>query len=292
MNALWTDLPPITKGWCVGIAGTAALVSMKRVKVMNLYFLPDKAFSKEYWRLITAFFASDELSVELFMELYFISRSCGDVEGSFTTNTAVLPDRIIDEFTPEQHQILHKIIERNKSLDFLYFIFQICISMIIAVTILHYKLAVTILPLGAVLCRTLVYIDAQNTPNDQINFMGVFSLKKSYYPWLEALITILMMGNIHEDVLKLRNNNYVVFRNAYVWFYVIAISVGHFWWSIRQLLLSKVHYDHNDRRRVLKRNVLKQHGIVKFDIVREVLIWILLPPWYWIIIHKIKQTGN
>ena len=54
-------------------------------------------------------------------------------------------------------------------------------------------------------------------------------------------------------------------------------------------LLSSIHYDSNDRRRLLKQKLLNRHGIIKFDIIREGLIWLLLPPWYWVVLSRIKQ---
>ena len=58
---------------------------------------------------------------------------------------------------------------------------------------------------------------------------------------------------------------------------------------VRDVLLSSIHYDSNDRRRLLKQKLLNRHGIIKFDIIREGLIWLLLPPWYWSLKDKTKK---
>ncbi|RCK65151.1 Derlin-2 [Candida viswanathii] len=288
MDQLWTNLPPVTKAWSVSIAATAALISTNRVKLINLIFVPDRAFGTQPWRLLTSFCCSEGLLMELLFELFLISGSCGRVEEIFSTKPALIPERLTDDFDQRQWDILHRYVEKNRVIDFFYYIVQIAVSIVVSASILHYELGLTIATLGAVLCRVLIYIDAQNNPHELINFMGFFTLRKSFYPWIEAMLTVFLNGGIAEDLAKLRDGNYGVLRNVLVWFYLMSIALGHFWWATRDLLLSTVHYDGHDRRREVKRDALKRYGVMKVDVVRESLAWLLLPPWYWIILPEIK----
>lgn len=293
MDQIWRNLPPITKSWCVSIATTSALMSTNRFKLMNLIFLPDKAFSNQTWRLITSFCTFDELSMQLLFELFLVSDSCGKVEESFSTNPALIPERIINNFNDNQREVLNVYIERNRAIDFLYYFVQLGVSIIIGASLIHYKLGLTIASLGAVMCRVLIYIDAQNSPDELINIMGFFTFKKAYYPWIEAILTISLKGGLDEEFSNFVNGTYIIPRSLMVWFYLLIFTVGHFWWSTRDLLLPAVHhYDNNERRRKLKRQALNKSGVYKIDVVKEVLSLLLLPPWYWFILREIKNRRN
>ena len=69
---------------------------------------------------------------------------------------------------------------------------QICLSIIFVASLIHYKLQFVILNLGQILSHLIIYIDTQKTPNELINVMGLFTMKKSYYPWLVAIVTIIL----------------------------------------------------------------------------------------------------
>ena len=143
MDAILANLPPITKGWCIAILSTATLLSANRLKLVNLLFVPDKALTTEPWRLITSFCTFRSLSIELFLEVFYVASSCGQLESRFTTELSLFPTRIIDQFNQQdrnaqnQHQeqgdnqrqgqrqgqilqleLLRSFIDRNKSIDF------------------------------------------------------------------------------------------------------------------------------------------------------------------------------
>ncbi|CAX41602.1 Der1-like family member, putative [Candida dubliniensis CD36] len=296
MDVILPNLPPITKGWCIAILSTATLISANRLKLVNLLFFPDKALTTEPWRLLTSFCTFRPLSIELFLEVFYAASSCGQLESRFTTELSLFPTRIIDQFNQNhrnardqgqgqisQLELLRSFIDRNKSIDFLYYVGQICLSIIVVACLIHYRLQFTILNLGQILSHLLIYVDSQKTPNEQINVVGLFSIKKSYYPWLVAIVTIIL--NTSGGLLDINN----IFNSPLVWTYIVATGLGHFWWMLRDVFVSSIHYDSNDRRRLLKQKLLSRHGIMKFDIIREGLIWLLLPPWYWVILTKIKQ---
>ncbi|EMG46443.1 hypothetical protein SBY92_002629 [Candida maltosa Xu316] len=289
MDLLWTHVPPITKTWIVLTTTTSILISLHKLNPQSLTFHPNLAFTTEPWRLITPFIAIDELSSRLFFKILEISISCGGLESALSTKPDTLPERIIDEFDRDQLETLHRFTIRNQSLDYLYLLSQIIISVIMSVTVLYYEYGVLVYPLGKLLSRVLLYMHAQISPHDRINVMGVV-VRRRYYPWLLMGAWMFFSEPVHHNFSNLVNVEYgVLLRNEYVWFEVLVIGLGHFWWVVRVLLLEKVHYDGNERRRLLKRKVLEKYGVVKVDVVRELLILILLPPWYWVILSKIRN---
>lgn len=80
-----------------------------------------------------------------------------------------------------------------------------------------------------------------------------------------------------------------LFNHPLVWFYLMSFGLGHFWWCSREFLLNGLHYNDNDKARKMRKQTLKKYGVQKFDLVREILVILLLPPWYWVILSKIKQ---
>ncbi|MCP8716096.1 MAG: derlin [Asgard group archaeon] len=290
MDQFWVNVPPVTKSWSGMKSITAALISLQRIKLVSLVFIPEKAFGKEFWRFFTSFCVSKGISFELMFELFLLRTSSGEVERNFITNETILPEYIIDEFDQNQHDLLNQFMERNKAIDYLYFLIQISLSIILLVTLLYYKLGIIIFNLGDLLCRILTYFDSQNRPNVEIHMFGLFTLRRVYFPWMIALLNIIQSRNIQDDFIKLIiYGDLSFFNNSTVWFFIISTILGHFWWYCRELLLSKVHYDPIDSRRHAKRIALQRFGVYKIDLVRMFLMYLFVPPWYWIILSRIKN---
>lgn len=290
MDRFWVNIPPVTKAWSGIMSITASLISLNHLKIISLVFIPEKAFGNESWRLFTSFCVSKGISLDLLMELFYIRTSSGRVEENFLTTIAILPDRIISKFDLFQLQLLHQFIERNKTIDYLYFLIQISISIIISASLIYYKLGITLFTLGHLLCRILMYIDSKNSPNVQVHFLGVLRFRRLYFPWIAALLNILPVRNVRDDFLNfIRFKDLNILTNTTIWFYIISIGLGHFWWNCRELLLSKIHYDQNYDRRNVKRIALKKYGVQKLDLTREFLMFLFVPPWYWFILSKIKN---
>ncbi|RLV89963.1 Derlin-2 [Spathaspora sp. JA1] len=284
MDALWTGLPPVTRGWNIAIVATATLITLNKVKSSNLLFVPDKAFSNQNWRLVSSFFTFGELSMNLFMEFWFVSNSCRRVEDSFTIS--ILP-KVVDSFNPQQRKLLQELIERNKSIDFLYYLIQISMSIVIAATFGYYKLRVNLLELGNVLCHLLIYIDSKHSPEELMNLFGIFQFKNVYFPWICACLHWLVLTvNLLDVNWKF---SFEIVAKPLIWFYTVAYGLGHLWWVTKDFLLQKVHNDEEDARRILRSDTLKQFKVFKLDLVKEFLLMAFLPPWYWIIISKIQR---
>ncbi|CAK9441690.1 uncharacterized protein LODBEIA_P55580 [Lodderomyces beijingensis] len=309
MDAVLANLPPVTKGWCIATITASLLIASHKIKHSNLLFMPGRAWSTQNWRLITSFITFGPLSFDLIFTLWQISSRCSKVETSFQTTAAHMPLSVIDSLNARQRQVLTAFIHRNKSLDFLWFFIQVSASVLVVATVVHYRFQVTMLELGQVLISALVYIDSKLSPHEQINFFGVFQLSNSYYPFLSAAITLLSSNewvDTGSDIFGAGNGAGVdgvggVGRGMWntvkkwvthplMYYYLMSYGLGHFWWCCREFLLSSpLHYEEDERKRQLRRQTLLKYGIKKFDLVREALVILLLPPWYWIILSKIKQ---
>ncbi|EGW32196.1 uncharacterized protein SPAPADRAFT_139495 [Spathaspora passalidarum NRRL Y-27907] len=286
MDALWTSLPPVTRGWNIAIVATSTLVTLKKVKLSSLLFQPERAFTNQIWRLVSSFFAFGDLSMNLFMEIWFVSSSTRRVEDAFITNSSMLP-QVVDSFDAEQRKLLHDFIERNKTIDFLYYLLQICIAIVLSATFGYYKLGITLPQLGKLLCHSLIYIDSRITPEEVLNLFGIFQFKKVYYPWVCASLDLLVVA---VNLLDINWKWYVeVILKPFIWFYTVSYGLGHLWWVLRDFLLQEVHNDQNDKRRLLRQNTLREFKVTRFDLVKEVLSMVFLPPWYWVVISKIQR---
>jgi len=269
---------------------TAALISLQRVKTVTLLFVPDKAFTNESWRIFTSFCVSKGISLDLLMEIFYIRSSCGRVEDVFSTTHAILPERTVDGFDDTQRHTLRLFMDRNRAVDFLYFFIQVAASVLVAATVLYYRAGVGLFSLGHLLCRVFMYIDSQNSPHAEMDILGLFAFRRMYFPWVTALVDLVPNRAVREDVVKLVVlGDMAICGNPKVWFYFTSIALGHFWWTCRELVLSNAHYDDDDQRRGVKRNALLRYGVYKIDVAREFLMWLFIPPWYWVILAKIKN---
>ncbi|KAI5956385.1 hypothetical protein KGF54_000860 [Candida jiufengensis] len=302
MDAFWTNLPPITKGWCISTLTISTLITLKKLKFINLLFIPEKIFNQQQtWRIITTFITFNELSFDLIIVLWEISHVCSQLENSYSLTKSLLPYTIVSSFDQRQWDLLNSFIDRNKSIDFLYFLIQICISIIALATYLYFKFEITIINLGSILLQSLTYYDSKITPNRQINFFGVLIINNLYYPYFIAFLNLLTQEISKFEEITNNNNQQnqgiiskvkSFFNKPSFWMYLISFGLGHFWWCSKELILKDLHYDNNFNLQSLKirSNTLKQYRVWKFDFVRELLVMILLPPWYWIIISKIKNN--
>ncbi|CAI5759746.1 unnamed protein product [Candida verbasci] len=284
-----TSLPPITKGWCCSVLATSILLTIKKVSIFNLLFKPDKALTNQNYRILTSFITFNELSLDLIFTLFAIANSCKRIENRYLTTHSNLPS-IIDNFSPLQKQTLQKFIDKNKSIDFLYYFIQIGISIVIVVSLVYYKLNIPILELGRLLSETFTYIDSRNDPNEIVSFMGLINFKNCYSPYFHIILNVSLRGREYLEMGRLQQ--IPIWKFPVFWIYLISYGLGHTWWVIREVLLSTLHYDSNDERRIKRKEIMKRNNVVKFDLIRNCLVVFLLPPWYWFIIKKINNRRD
>ena len=247
-----------------------------------------------------------DLSIGLFFQLWVISSSCQRIENLYQTKFTQFPLYIVDDLTIEQLDILRQLIERIKSIDFLYFTLQISVTIVACASILYYKMSMVLPQLGLILIQVFQYYDSKLTPLEMVNFFG-FQFRNMYHPYVLAVVNLLMTSFASgQNSTPNQNGNGTtlwsissIFNNPTIWFYIISFGLGHLWWCSREMILGSVHYndegdatsldDAERSRRIKKREILKENGVWKFDFVKEALVILMLPPWYWIMLSKIKQ---
>ncbi|KAK6457076.1 Der1-like family-domain-containing protein [Scheffersomyces xylosifermentans] len=283
-------IPPVTRYWAVAIFATATAISLKLVSKTSLFFNAEKAFNNQSWRFFSSFFYFNELSVELLINIFFLVRSCRLLEESFFTRPALLPSSA-KKLNERQMDILQKYIDRNKSIDYFYFILQICVSIILLASYGHYRLgfkASTLL--GVLLDDILLYIWCRSNPDLEVNMLGFFTIKTAYVPWFHTVLYGIMDGSLFKAIGDLLRGQFSFFESTMMWRILMSYPLGHFWWFTREFLLSTLYHDPYDGRRKAREETLKLHKTNDLNIARDLLKALLLPPWYWVIIAKIKSN--
>lgn len=293
-----SGIPPVTRYWSIAILSTSILTTLRIVLAVQFVFIVDKAFSSQPWRLITSFCYFDDLLIELIINIWFIIRSSRYLEEGFSTKIALFPPNTINTLNSDQRNFLKRIIDRNKSIDYLYFVLLICGSIVAAVTYGSNNFDFKIHRLGSLLDDILLYIWCRSNPNLDVNMFGFFTIQTAYLPWCYTMLNWVLLKDFLTDFLALMSGNLrliaSVFTKPFVWRVVICYSLGHFWWFSRDFLLCQFYYDFNDERRQIRsetpKRIEQESRISSYhNIPRRILTLILLPPWYWVILKKMRE---
>lgn len=294
------SIPPVTRYWSIAILISSIITTFRLVLSITLVFLVEKAFGSQPWRLITSFCYFGELLIELILNIWFIIRSSRYLEEGYSTRLSLFPSTSINRLSPDQRTLLQTITDRNKSIDYLYFVLLICGSIIAGVTYGQYKFDFRIPTLGFLLDDILLYIWCRSNPNLEVNMFGFLTIRAAYLPWCYTLLNWVLLNYFLNSFLAIisgdMNQITSVFSQPFVWRIVICYTLGHFWWFTREFLLTQFYCDQNDERRKLRsetpRRIEQQAKISPYqNISRQVLTFILLPPWYWVILRKLQQRG-
>ncbi|TIC26625.1 Der1-like protein [Wallemia mellicola] len=155
------QIPTVSKFWLIGSVLISTLVQVNVISPLNLYFSFHSAFiNNQPWRILTTFFYFGDISIDLFLHLYFFVRY----------------SRMLEE---EQFA-------SNKA-DYVW-------SLIVMSTMLLAMSPLINLPfLSSALSSALVYIWARSHPNAHIGLL-VFIIRASYLPWAIVLLSWLITG--------------------------------------------------------------------------------------------------
>ncbi|ODV81438.1 uncharacterized protein CANTADRAFT_46098 [Suhomyces tanzawaensis NRRL Y-17324] len=286
-------VPPVTRGWVAGILMISILIKLRLVSKTNLAFIPERAFGNEPWRLVTTFFLFDEFSFEMIYYLWSLERSSRMLESAFMSKLHLFPQEF-KRLSGRRKELVQEFIDRNRSLDYLYYALQICASIAIVNSTLYYKIGYVSLMLGVNLNDILLYISCREDPDAEVNLMWVIRMRAAYLPWCITFFNLLFFGNILNEVVLIFAGNFsllipVLKSKPLVTIYV-TYSLAHFWWFLRSFLLGKVYHDSNDRRRELREKTLEKYNVNSTNYTREAVAWFLLPPWYWFYFRQFLIT--
>lgn len=293
-------MPPISRGWIGIIVGVAALVTNKMVAPSKLMFLPNKV-AAEPWRIFTLFCYFGELLFNLVVYLFLISKSFGALEGSYVLDIGMFPRKLVAGLNEQLRAELVAIIEKNKGIDFAYFVMQIAVSVIAAVTFIFYGFGISgpeLVYLGPILERLLLYIWCKIYP-EQDFFMFAFHVRAKYAPWVVATL-VWIFSQDYLDAIAAFSKSFVqgifsvlrlgLFLLAFVWF-----SVGHTWWFVRYFLLGDVYNEElTETRKSWQAAYDKYDGVDPQrkglrDLYQFFLLTLVIPPWYWVVAQNLHS---
>lgn len=294
------NIPPITRYWCISIVVTALCTSIGLVSSRELAFRPDKAFSTEPWRLLTSFFYFGDLLIELVFAVVFLVNLSTFLEENFRSPLSLFPDSITADPHAEHEQVLLSLTEKNKSIDYLYFIFLVCGSILSLVTYGMYKTSFKYNKLGPLLDDVILYIWSQNNPDVEISLLGLITLKARNLPLFHIIRIWVGQESFIPDLSRLMSGNiyYIlaIFKQNFMWRVLMFYCLGHFWWFTRYFFLEKLHEDSDQERRNARRRNderVRQHAKIGFhsQATIHLLRLFLLPPWYHRIVQNMRRTN-
>lgn len=278
--------PPFTRYWCMAMIVAGSLTHFKVVNPISLAFIPEKTFNGQPWRLVTSFCYHNVLSFELFLHVWIVFSFMQSVEEGFITKATIFP-KSFSRLLVEQKERLSLFAERNKTVDFLYFIVQIWATIVMANTYGYYKFNYRVVLMGDVLDGALVYIYCRTNPNLRLNLFGMFELRAVYMPLVNFLMAYVTSGEVFADLMAVVTGDFVnafrMFKEESAWAYFLTYGVAHFWWFLREMLVPVIYHDHDSERSGLRDSTMAHYGAKKHYVIREALVMLLLPPWYWVL---------
>ncbi|CUM65904.1 uncharacterized protein PRCAT00003554001 [Priceomyces carsonii] len=286
------EIPPVTKYWVIGIFLTSVLTTSKLVLKNNLIFVPDKALGVQCWRLVTSFCYFEDLSLRFLLYLWLMMNSSRFIEESFKTSLHLFPFSI-DQLNPAQLEILNQVIDKNRSIDYFHYLILICSSIVITASFGYYLFDLKIMFLGPLLDDILFYIWCRKNSLMEINILGIFTITAANLPWCYAFLNLLMSDFFQRVLDAISNGKFtmsVITKEQFFWRVIIYCTLGHFWWYTRDFLLPYVYWQKDKERRLLRAETFQIYRVKRANVVRTVLAVMLLPPWYWIILQKIRST--
>lgn len=303
-----TEIPPVTRYWSLSIIITAVLTSIGLCSLNQFMFSIERAFGRQPWLLVTSFCYYGSLSIELVLSVFFLMRLSRYLEESYQTSKSLFPIKKVRQLSPGQWREMTKWIDSLKTLDYLYFIFLVCASIVAVVTIGWHKRYFTVWKLGPILNDAILYIWCKNNPDVVVNLMGVLGVTSAYLPWVYTIIDVLFLLEFQKDVYDLfsgRRGSHLerfllffqkVATQPYFWKVLIRYGVGHFWWFLGNFSPQLFYNDQNDERRKVQEKEgsrRREQRLLweskRFNIVQYISGLIMLPPWYRFLISKVSR---
>jgi Derlin-2/3 len=176
-------MPFCTRWWVTGIVGTSFLVQAGIVSPFHLFYSARAVFKKsqvssapqptksrpdgeaQYWRLVTPFLYFGPLSFDLLFHLFFMQRH----------------SRLLEEGS-------------GRSPARFSWLLLVAASMLLALgAALHLQF------LGNSLSSTLMYVWGRRNPDAVLNFLGFFTFRAPFLPWVLMAFNVLLNGHVPKD---------------------------------------------------------------------------------------------
>lgn len=293
------NLPQITKVWtgCIVLATLAA--QFKTISPLKLMFSPEKAFSSQPWRLFTSFCYYGDILIPILLAIVSNIRWSKTLEEGYSVPMALFPPTVA-QFSQSQHQALQRAVVRHRSADYWYYLFLMAGSIIALTSVGYYHLNYSIPMSGYVLHEVLTYTAVKRDPTMEVAIFGLFNLRGLQIPLMSYVFEWMTSPQFSYQFQDLLRGRVAVVgevaRSALGWKMFVCLFLGHFWWFIYDEVFGNYYHDWDEARRAGRaRNRARRAqmgGFGAVDWTRRGLLVVLLPPWYWVIIHRLARAGG
>ncbi|EGV65440.1 hypothetical protein CANTEDRAFT_102578 [Yamadazyma tenuis ATCC 10573] len=298
LHVLMQGLPPVSRYWAGGLMLAHAMVQFKLVPGARLEFSVSRAFSTQPWRVITSFFYYGPLSMNTLFSIYNTVQWSKLLEESFSLSRATFPDSIA-VFDEEQQQVLMRATRRLEPLDYFHYLVLMAVAVIGLSTYGSYVLGYPTPMMGGMLYEILTYILCRRNPQLQVGIFGIIVIRGIYIPLMSMVFALVSSEEFSILLQQLSAESFTmgslwnVLTTFAIWRGLVCISIGHFLWFVHSVLFDTIYDDRNNKRYSLRHGTVKRvqqaQQINYIDMTKTVMRWIMLPPWYWVMIHNIKR---
>lgn len=289
------QIPPISRTWIALVLVVSGITTNDIVPHVKVVFIPSR-IREEPWRIFTLFCYFGPLSLPLVLVLFQIRDSTSALEGGYINEESMLPARLTAGFDAELVEHLKTKFQENRMVDFAYFLFQIAVTILVAVTIVYRHFNFTgasLVFLGPILHNSLMYIWCKTYPESNLMLLQL-PIRAKYAYWSVQLIYIV----VSEDFLSVIGaykhgfvtGLYVLLTSLIIVSQVVVVAVAHFWWFLRYFIVETMYNDtKTDTRRDWKRAYDSfAPGVSTRSVVRAIAQVVVTPPWYWMISKKFR----
>ena len=164
------EVPPVTRSYVTGAIIVTASCSLDLISPFSLFFNLNLVFTKlQLWRLFTNFFFFGALGVDFLFHMFFLARYCRLLEeGSF----------------------------RGRTSDF-------ALMLLFGGLLMCLASAVVSVPpfLGSSLAFMMVYVWARRNDDVRMSFLGLFTFRAPYLPWVLLGFSVLLGNSPSVDLM-------------------------------------------------------------------------------------------
>jgi len=229
----------------------------------------------------------NDFSIELLFSVWIICQTSQNIEDSFTTHKSLFPP-----LNRHQQFLLDMSLNKLKTADFVYYVFQICCSIIAIVSYGFYRMNLKVVFLTPVLKDILLYIWCRTFPDFDVNIFGIMLIRRVYLPYLTSAFNLFLtrefLSELQAIIFGEYHRIYMLFTHEYFWVIYISYAIGHFWWFVREFAIDGLYNTKDTVQRSVRQKTLQDYGVPTSSFIRKVFVVIVLPPWYWMILHDLK----
>lgn len=287
------EVPPFTRFYMLAAVTLSTATSIGIISPSSLIYVPNKVFSGQYqvWRVFTSFLYFGDLKFSLLMHLFFIRRSMGELEESFSTKFNHIPSRY--KRSEEDTTVVNEFIDRNRSYDFFYYIFLACIGIFIMVTYGYIQRDMKIVQLGPLLDDIMLYILCKRQPTIQFTILFLFDINGALLPYVLSVLNWVASGELRTDVFGSNSGLSDVFgrilRLKVLWQTFVCHTIGQLWWFVNDVIFDTIHSPTTDCVNKLHEKYTKTNTFnYMFSHTFDLLQILCLPPWYWVLFYRLE----